>query len=580
MNRRTSVVAAMSAVAVLAVPATITATTAAWNDAEWVHGEGIGTSVLECDTTTGFETTGYGRFLSGSLLGTDLDPIADLEQMTLALDGGGVLDVDPAGALNLGSPPPTYTYADPFDLSLLSIVGVDLTGLGVPLPGAALGAANQWAQVSAYGDAAGASGLINDSGIVTVGSFPPADLPDPATVSLSGLLPGIAGITDAQLEIGAIGASSQLDGCAALYSELWGDGSVTGVTRDYGIAGLGLEVDSPLIAGLLDTVETGVDTIDTAVGSLLGTDGAIADALLAEIGLDLGGVLTTTVTGDVTISGLDLDSAVSTLLNLQLTDGVVTIDLQNATIDVDLDALLPSLNGAAPNTELVLNSTVLNPIVTRVNTLLQNWIDDVIAALEDELGGATLTVGLDVDVNAPGIFPLPGLQVLDISLDLTGTVDDILSGGVGLSVDAEAAGAVGAINTLLAALGLPTVSDLISSVEGLTAILTAALVDTIEDVAFGAIDALDVTLGTLVPGILTALDGFVAALPTVLSLMVNVQPDQPGAPSDATFIPGTDTSTPQYVVSALRVGLADFLTPGDVAHVVLGTASAGPVSAP
>ncbi len=78
--------------------------------------------------------------------------------------------------------------------------------------------------------------------------------------------------------------------------------------------------------------------------------------------------------------------------------------------------------------------------------------------------------------------------------------------------------------------------------------------------------------------VVTLLSSIVDALPNVVSLMVNVQPDQSGAPPGSVYIPGTDSATPQYKVSALRIGLADALDPANIAHVLFATSTAGPVS--
>lgn len=592
MNTRRLVPLSIAASAALLIPSSITATSASWTDAEWVHADDVGTSSLICGQDSGFESTSYGRFLSGSLLGTSLDPVADLEQMTLALDEDGV-DISPADAVDLGSvPPSSYVYANPFDLSLLSIVGVNLTGFSVPLPGAALGAANQYSRVDTFGSAAGASGLINNSGAVQVsGTTPPADLPSPATVRIGQLLPSIAGIADAQLQVGAVAASSVLDGCAALREQLWGIAPATPVaTRAYGIAGLGLRLDSPAVSALVTNVNSGVSSIQAAVDSLTGSSGVLSNALGAGLDLALPGVLTTSVGGTVTVTGLNLANSVSGLLTTPLTDGVVTVDLQSGRIDVDLDALLPSLNNAAPNTEVVLNNTVLNPIVTRVGTLLNNWSSQVVAALTAAVRAATLTIDLDAVVAAPGVtvpsvpplppVVLPGLNVLNVGIDFTGTIGAVLDGTAAFTVSAAAAGVTGPINTLLAALGLPTVSSLISTVTALGPTLVTVAANSITTTVLAAITTLGTTLSTAVNAVLTAVGSVVNALPSVLSIMVNVQPDQANAPPGVGYIAAGPDSTAQYRVSALRLGLAPFATPASIATVTLGTASAGPVAAP
>lgn len=579
MKTRTRSVVAIAAVAVVGVPMTVTATTAAWNTAEWVHGE-VGTSTLDCTDGTGFASVASGRFLSGSLLGLGLDPLADLEQMVLALDGAGDVTVSPSNAIDLGSAPPeSYVYANPFDVTALSAINVDLTGFTVGVPGAALGAVNQYARVTADGSVAGASGLVNDSGAVLVSdTTPPASLPARARVGLSGILPAVTGIADANLEVGAVAASSQVDGCALLRDQLWGETApASAVVRDYGIAGLGLQLDAPVVQSLVSTTTTAVNTLGGVVGQLTGPGGLIGSSIGAGVDAGLPGILTTTVGGNVSITGLDLLGSVATLLNTPLTDGVVTIDLQAGTIDVDLDALLPSLNNAAPNTEIVLNDAVLNPIVDRAGVLLDNWSSQIVAALTAELREATVTVALEAVVAAPGIGILPGLNVLAADIGFVGPLGALLDGTAVLTIGANAVGTGAAVDALLTALGLPNVSQLLSTVRQLGSSLVSTLANTLTTTITGALTTLGGTLATAVTAVITALGSVVDALPSVVSLMVNVQPDQPNAPPDATFTAASGESTAEYKVAALRLGLADGL--GGIAAATFATASAGPVTA-
>lgn len=576
MTRRWLRALAVGAAAVVCVPVAANPTIAAWNTSEWVHGSAVGTSSLVCGEDAGFAATSSGRFLSGDLLGEDLDPAADLEQTTVEVAGSGGVGVEPAGAIDLGSTAPTYTYANPFDLTLLNALGFDLSGFAVPLSGAQLGAANQYAQVSAFGDVAAAAGLVNDSGAVLVSQQTPTDdLPAPATVSLGGLLPLPPEIAGAELQVGAVGSSARLDGCADLRQQLWAEAPAAAtVQREYGIAGLGLRLQSPTVAGLVSTVNTGVVQLGTTVNSLLGSSGGIATAVGTRLDLALPGLLATSIGGNVSIAGLDLTGAVSSLLTTPLSDGVVTVDLQAGAIDVDLDALLPSLNGALPNTEIVLSDTVLNPILARAGALLDAWTGQIAGALTQELEGATITIDLGATVS------VTGTNLIDVSIDFVGSIGALLSPQASLTVQAEILGLVGVLDFLLRTLGLPTVSALLATILGSGTALAASAAGQITSLALGAVTGLGGTLAGIGSTLVTALGGIVGTLPRVLSIMVNVQPDQPGAPPGSAFVPPGPGSTGQYSVSALRVGLADALLPGSAAHVLLATATVGPVSAP
>ncbi|WP_291042943.1 choice-of-anchor G family protein [Herbiconiux sp.] len=586
MRRLTTTIGLLStaALTVALVPSTIAATTASWPDEEWVNGT-VGTSSFDCGTDTGYASTAFGRFLSGTLLGQDLDGLAALNGVTLDQAADGTLDVDPATAIDQGSAPPTATYTNPLNVDLLSgVVGLDLTGLTTGLPLGSAGAVNQYAQVSGYGSGAGASGLVTDSGGVGITpTTPDSDLPEPATIALSTFIPAVAGVTDAQLEVGAVAASSQLDWCAVLADEIWGVGPATGSVRDYGLAGLGLELDSPLVGGLTGAVTAGLPDIQAAIDSLLGTDGLISDTIGAELEVLLDPLVAAGVTGDVSLSGLDLASSVSTLLSTPLTDGVVTIDLTSpdGTVSVDLDELLGydanSLNNLAPNTELLLNDDVVNALVTRIGALLDDWVQDVVAALTAEIREATLTIDVGVTVSI-----LNSLDVVEVTLDAVVPLGEVIDGTAEITVDADALGLGFILNPLLAGLGLPTVTDLVNLViADLALALVDPLMDLVTDVALGAVTTLGATLSGLVTPIVTALSGFLDFLPAVVSLQANVQPDQPGG--DGVFDPADPAtqSSAQYLVTALELELlAATGLPGGLSTLSFGTASVGPITAP
>ncbi|MFV9426257.1 choice-of-anchor G family protein [Microbacterium sp. S1037] len=572
-------VLAASMGAMLLVPLGITATTANWNDAEWVHEDALGTSSLDCAQSPGLESRSRGTFLAGELLGIDLDSIAQLDDMRLTVQADGVAVPDPANAIDLGSTPPTFTFANPFDVAALGIVGVDLTGFAVALPGAALGAANQWTQGSTSGRAAGASGLINDSGAVLVSdSTPDDDLPEPATVDITALLPSIAGLDTATLEVGAVAASSQLDGCAALLEQVWGVSPAQPVAeRDYGIASLGLTLDAPAVGALTGAVTTTVGQLETAVAGLVGQNGLIAQNLRTALALRVSGIAAAGMTGTVTISGLDLQSTVAPFLGLQLQGDGFTVDLANGRILVDIERLTGPLNGAAPNTELVLNAGVVNAIVAEAGTLLDDWAGDVTNALRTAIRNAQLQIALSTTVSAVGY------NLATVTLGLNSTIGAVVDGNatIGVTLSNQPTGPiVSTINTALALAGLPTLTSILTTLTGSGSALTTAVANLLTTQLLDRVTTLGTTLSSLSGPVVDVLAGVLNALPTVVSVMVNVQPDQQNAPPEPTFIGATSRSTAEYAVTALRLGLADFAVPGDVAHVLFGTGSAGPVTLP
>ena len=221
---------------------------------------------------------------------------------------------------------------------------------------------------------------MSDSGGLGVTSTTPASaLPGPARVGLTSVLPASTALDRADLTVGAVASTATLDGCRALESRIWGDGSVTGVTRDYGIAGLALELRSPAVAGLSGQVSSTVTSLNTAAAGLTGLNGTISrtvrDGVVATVNgvtnlLSLGGV-----SGSVTLSGLNLQSAVDPVLagSVTSTDGTVTITPSTGVVSVDLAKLVGApggVNGLAPNTELVLSAAAMASITTTVGSML------------------------------------------------------------------------------------------------------------------------------------------------------------------------------------------------------------------
>lgn len=568
-----------AAAVVLAVPLFATATTAAWVDAEWVHGQAIGTGALDCDDPPALAGRTSSRFLGGRLLGLDLGTVAELSPLIIDREGADV-DVDPPDAVDLGSTASTAVYANPLQISALGgLAAIDLTGLQVGLPVGSAGAVNQYGRVSIDGQQAAASGLVSNSGGVLVSDdTPDAELPEPARVTLDDFLPALTGVAGVDLEVGAVASSAQLDGCEALLSQIWGDGQVTGVVRDYGIAGLGLDIDSPLTADLVAAVNDAVADVGAAVDTLVGTSGVLSTSLRSGIDVAVPAALdVTALSGTISITGLNLPASVNSLLTTPLTDGVVTIDLANGAVQVDLAALVDGpdgINDLAPNTELVLNADVLGPLTTRVGALLDSWTTNVENALRAAVRGATLTINSSSTVRLLG-----GLDVLRANLSLTASIGDVLDGNAALSVSASALGTGAVLNPLLASLGV-NLAGLLGIVDALDPTLNATVVNNLTSVALGAITTAGGSIADAAQPLLTALDTLVDALPDVLSVMVNVQPDQPGAPSGIPVDPGPPGATPSYSVSALRISLVDALSPGGVASVSLATSTVGQVRIP
>ncbi|VXB25407.1 choice-of-anchor G family protein [Frigoribacterium sp. 9N] len=573
-----AVVAVVGAVIVPPPPVT----TAAWTDSERTYGL-VGTTRFTCGTDTGYAAAASSRFVRGSLAGTDLDTVAAVRGADLTRTRSGVVTAVPA------SPAPTTdaggatTFRNPLSASAGSgLVGLDLTGLGTNLPAGSAGALNQFTRVAPTGTAAAAAGLVSDSGGLGVTPTTPASsLPGPARIGLTSVLPASTALDRADLTVGAVASTATLDGCRALESRIWGDGSVTGVTRDYGVAGLALELHSPAVAGLSGQVSSTVTSLNTAVTRLVGVDGTISGTVKTGV---LGTVNALTnllslgsVSGDVSISGLNLQTAVDPLVAGSLTsaDGTVTITPATGLVTVDLAKLSgPSggINGLAPNTEIVLSATAMNAITATVSGLLDGFTSSLVTALRAAVDKATLNVALRVDLTATLLGV--AVPVLKVDVVVQGSLSQVLASPS--TAKASVTGTVlpvlglgAALSAVLNGLLTPLANSAPTLVGSIASLLTTTLVT--------PITTLGTTLSTALAPVVTAVGTLTTRLPSVLSLRVNLRPDQAGYPGGVvTTAPADKWSTSPYQVGALRVALSAGAT--TVNSIDFATSRVGPVS--
>ncbi|WP_317231046.1 choice-of-anchor G family protein, partial [Clavibacter sp. MX14-G9D] len=580
-GRAPSLVAAGVAVALVAGAVTpgIVPVAAAWTDREWAKGA-IGTEDLDCGTSTGFTTTASARFLRGSLLSLPLDTVAGVSGLSAVDDAAPGSRRTPATAPSLGS----GAYANPLAITAVSgAAALDLTGLSAGLPAGSAGALNQYVRVTETGTSTAASGLVSDSGGVGVTSGTSASLPGRATISLARVLPATTDIARAELAVGAVASRATLDWCSARRSALWGDGSVDGVIREYGIAGLELRVASPVVGGVATAVgNTTTTVLPAAVAALSGTTGTIATSVGSALDALIGGLVTTGLTGSVTLTGVEAaTAAVTPLLTkpLRSPDGSVAIDLATGTVLVDLAALTGrgpgGLNGLPPNTELVLSAPVVNAISARVGVLMDTRTAEIQTALTTALQAVKVSIALTTEVRTSNT--LLGIRVLKVGVGYEGTLGDLASGARQLAVTADALGLGATLNPILAGLGLGNIDLLSALVRGLGSSLVSTLTTTLGSLLVTPVTTLGATLSTLSGRLVTAVAAVVNPLPSVLSVMVNVQPDRPGAPPGSVVVPGIGRDTsPERSVTALRIGLLDSAAPAlGLSAVELATSTAG-----
>ena len=185
----------------------------------------VGAWLTPAAAAPGDESRAGARFLDGTVLGTDLDEIAEL---------AGV-DVE-----NLGDPEPV-TEVNPLDVTVLDSINIDIPG-GLQLPLSdiiELGAANQWATAEDGGVSHAATGAVADNG--GIGTDTEGDFPSNATFDLTDLLgDGLTDlIADVELELGAVSSEAHL--------RPTDDDDDFEVTRDYEIAGGQLVITVPIL---------------------------------------------------------------------------------------------------------------------------------------------------------------------------------------------------------------------------------------------------------------------------------------------------------------------------------------------
>lgn len=537
-------------------------TLAAWQDKEWVNAALAVRVPRDCVTPGLYAAEGGGQMLGGSLLGLDLATIVQLRGIT-ALNNGTTSSSVPSRA-----PVAPNTYANPLDATAISAVNVALSnGLQLNLPAGAAGVYNQWGQAPSTGQSAGAAGLVSNSGAIGLtGTSADATLPDSATITPSTLLPAVAGLADATIRVGAVASSSQLDWCRTLENRVTDPAAPAVVTRSYGIARVDVRSTSPVIAGVATGTAAASTAQQTTINGLAGPTGLLSTSLTAALrtvvtpalgSLSLGATATTSATVTLNLS------PVSALLTETLTDGVVTINLADGTLNVRLDGLLGGTNGLnnlGPNTELVLNATVVNEIVSRVGTLLDSWSTRVVNAATTAVDNATVTATTTIPLS------LSGLQVANVTATVSGTLSQVRAGTATVTASATILPGLSVLTQNIVNPILAAITGALGPAGRLT--IATSVAAAVNPVVTTALTTFGTSVATATAPVVTMVSALFGGLRQVLSLAVNVQPDQPNAPPTPTARAG------EYQVSALRVRLVNAGI--DAAAVWLARSWAGP----
>lgn len=293
---------------------------------------GLSYSANGADSTKSYST---GRFLSGSIGGTNLDTLAQLKGVTVVTPG---------------------TKTNPLSLTLLSALPINIPG-GLQLDLAkflsasgSAGGVNQFATGSTT-KATGASGLVGDSGALLNPSSttPPSD----AKISLkNGPLSGINdNLASVDLGLGALSSTTTVDKGA--------------VSRDYKIAGLNLQLGVPLLSSLVNQLSTAVAPV-AAANNL-----TISPAQLCPLVGNTLPVLSTTL-----LSQLDA-------LNLQALTALLRPIIENPLLpinNVDLCAVNPLLSAVSGLTTAIddlikVEVTGLNDLTTALTNISAGGVD-------------------------------------------------------------------------------------------------------------------------------------------------------------------------------------------------------------
>ena len=436
------------------------------------------------------------KFLSGSVLGMNLDSIVQLK---------------PAEAANNGNQDMQW-QDDPLKAELLSAIPVD-TANGVQLSlGDWLdsGVVSQYAQASKDGTSMAAAGAAGDDGGVGVGPTDrgaAGDLDLNLTMLLDQSFASV--LTDLKLDLDGVSsqAVAQLDQASGAYA----------------IADANLTFTSPAVADLAEKVAAALQSVDDhliAIGSDDGELGNAVDKVLDPV-LDAVGS-SANVTVDI---NADLQDVVNKLLRSKYGNGAVSFDLQTGEVRVDLQTLLGGdINALAPNTE-ILSGPVINKVLEGVTDTVATLADNIVDKVREALHDAKVTVHADLDLLSPqsGGSASTVCHVVDLPV-----VGDILGGVLG--------GDLGSVGDLLDLPGVNQLSDLTSvlSTSQITE-LTQALGVTDLTQLDGASNLTQLTqllqnagsgLGGGLKGLLgRTLPAHTLAKPTLCEVVQNVLPD-------------------------------------------------------
>lgn len=528
-------------------------TNAAWVDDEYVHAN-VGTDGT-CSANSRIATTAAARQLTGTLLGSDLDNLASLRGVQVFNDGAGKTTAS-SGATRIDD----YTFTAPLMMNLL---GDEVLQWSLPL-GLPIGSADaysQWGQTLDNGNTTAASGLVTNSGGAISFGQPqdPSDPPIMATIDLDDVAP--ASLAGLSMDIGAASGLAELTLCGDLGNGWLGPLDQPLINRGYNITGLALNAGLPGL-GSEGGIEQLVDGVQSTVD---GVDGQLEAHIKAGLSAAGAPLLDTLSLGQaevhVTTTPVDL-APVRALLNATLSDErrLLTVDLATRTVRVDLAKMVGGangLNGLEPNTQIILTDAMVAELSTALAQVLDDWKDQVTSGLLSAFRGISVSVDATVPVLKAGV--LVAKVELDMGPVALGNLVDVynnVAGAAAVTVTSDDSVLVPDLLGVIAA-------EVAIVTSGLTAALPGVAGDALEDVVIsGALNDINNAVTDLLNPVAGDLTSALQRLRSVVSILVNVQPDQPGHPDPAAANP--------FSVSALRLAVLEDL---DSLDLSLGTAS-------
>lgn len=486
---------------------------------------------------------------SPSAAAIEQDPNEDAEALGQLVQSD-ILDeqlVDAAGAYS-SFPSNPEEAKTPLNAEALNAIGLDL-GDGVSLPivsqpdGDGLlklgeaGALNSYGYAPSADSAKASAGAVGKDGALNIDDINNGDYGN-AEVDLTQVLgqAGLDGVTDnivdeLSLSLGAVASTAE--------AQSSGDAS-----SEYAVADGVLTVSSPAVGGLSDSLNEVVDGAGGTLEDVIAEEG-LADKL-GKAGIDINtGVANLKLGGEETTVSVEtqdaLNSVVENVVNEKLEDeaGIVSIDLKNGDIKIDLAKVVKGengedLNSLDPNTQ-VLTSETIGKITDAVADALGALSGKFNETLKDALNDAHAKISLPAEGSVAGI-PDNGKIDIDATLgQLAGTGE----GDPEISTDLDVAGIE--LGDLINSITGPLLEGLLGVTEP---IIGEILNSTTEQVTGGLTDAVD--------PILSGLDPVFEGLNQVVDLTINEQPTMKD-PAEDSNVKGTDADG--FTVNAVSLEL-------------------------